>query len=179
MAFTHKNIRLHPAKYLGQSSHFVTICCAGRRRVYSDQAMAARLIETLRKQSDAHRFAVYAYCVMPDHFHFLASGLDPASNLLAFVKNLKQTTSRGYHREFHAMLWQKKFYDHILRAHDNALAVAGYIWMNPIRKGLCRDPREFPYSGSFVIDWKKAIGPAEEWTPDWKRKATARVATEM
>ena len=132
------------------------------------------MIETLRKQSGAHRFAVYAYCVMPDHFHFLVSGMNSASNLPAFVKNLKHTTSREYHREFSGTLWQKKFYDHILRSHDNSAGVAGYTWMNPVRKGLCRDPREFPYSGSFVIDWRKAIAPVEEWTPDWKREPKAR-----
>ena len=130
--------------------------------------MAARLIETLRKQSGAHRFAVHAYCVLPGHFHLLVSGVDSASNLLAFVKNLKHTTSREYHREFSGTLWQKKFCDYILRSRDSAAGVVAYIWMNPIRKGLCRDPRAFPRSSSFVIDWRKTIAPAEDWTPYWK-----------
>jgi putative transposase len=149
------------------------LCCSRRRPVFENSTNAAWFIEILRKQSIAHRFAIFAFCVMPDHFHALVSGLDPTSNLIPFIKNLKQTTSRQYQRQFRQTLWQKKFYDHILRPRDNPEAVAAYIWMNPVRKGLCEDPREYPYSGSFVMDWKKAIAPVESWTPDWKSKSKA------
>jgi putative transposase len=176
MPFPHKNIRLHRVSYKGQSWYFVTLCCAGKRPVFANAKNAAWLVDILRKQSCAYRFAVQAYCVMPDHFHVLVSGLDPTSSLLAFIKNLKLTTSREYQRNFGEVLWQKKFYDHILRPQDNAAGVAGYIWMNPVRKGLCRDPRQYPYSGSFVLDWKKAISPVESWVPDWKATATATEA---
>jgi len=171
MPFPHKNIRLHRLRYVGQSSYFVTLCCAGRRPVFADSSRAAWLIEILRRQSIAHRFAVHAYCVMPDHLHALVSGLHPTSSLFPFIKNLKLTTSREYQRKFQAALWQKKFHDHILRPRDHAAGVAGYIWMNPVRKGLCEDPRQYPHSGSFVMDWKKAISPVESWIPDWKTRA--------
>jgi hypothetical protein len=74
-----------------------------------------------------------------------------------------------------AVLWQKKFYDHILRETDNFYAVAGYIWMNPVRAGLCNAPQEYPYSGSFVADWKKGFLPAAQWVPCWKTKSAATV----
>jgi REP-associated tyrosine transposase len=173
MPFPHKNIRLHRLRYIGRFSIFVTLCCAGRRPVFAASKNATWFIEILRKHSIAHRFAVYAYCVMPDHFHALVSGLDPTSSLLPFVKNLKLTTSREYQNKFRETLWQKKFYDHILRPQDNAASVAGYIWMNPVRQGLCKDPRDYPHSGSFVMDWKKAVSPIESWVPDWKAKAPA------
>jgi REP element-mobilizing transposase RayT len=173
MPFAHKNIRLPPVNYIGLSWYFITLCCARRRTVFANSKNPAWFIEILRKQSIARRFAVFAYCVMPDHFHALVAGLDPASGLLPFIKNLKQTTSRHYQKQFGRALWQKKFYDHILRPRDNPAGVAWYIWMNPVRQGLCNDPREYPYSGSFVMDWKKTISPVESWVPDWKAKAPA------
>jgi putative transposase len=172
MPLLHKNIRLQPIQYVGQSSYFVTLCCARRRPVFADSKKAEWLVQILRRHSVAHGFAVHAYCVMPDHFHALASGLEPESRLLAFIKNLKQTTSREYRKQFQTTLWQKKFYDHILRPRDEAAGVAAYIWMNPVRKGLCKDPWEYPHSGSFVIDWKKAT-PVKAWVPDWKDKEPA------
>ena len=81
MPFPHKNIRLHPQRYTGQSSYFVTLCCAGRRPVFANSKNVVWLVEILRKHSKAHRFAVHAYSVMPDHFHALFSGLDPSSSL--------------------------------------------------------------------------------------------------
>jgi hypothetical protein len=71
------------------------------------------------------------------------------------------------------VLWQKKFYDRILRERDSFDGVAGYIWMNPVRKGLCSDPREYPYSGSFAVDWKKMMRPLESWVPEWKAKTVS------
>jgi putative transposase len=175
--FARKNIRLYPAKYVGQASYFVTLCCEERRHVFSNAASAMRLIEITRGHAGAYRFAVHAYCVMPDHFHLLAVGLEPASDLLGFVKNVKQTSSREYLKKSGQQLWQKKFYDRILRERDNFDGVAAYIWMNPVRKGLCADARDYPFSGSFVVDWKKIVRPLESWMPEWKRNRPARETT--
>jgi len=111
---------------------------------------------------------------MPDHFHMLDEGIGVDSDLLLFVRNFKQTSSREYSREAATTLWQKKFYDHILRTGESHDAVSWYIWMNPVRKGLCSQPAQYPYSGSFTEDWKKKVQPAESWTPSWKQHQVAR-----
>lgn len=169
-AFERKNIRLDQRRYVGQASYFVTMCCSRRRPIFADCAHAARLVEIVQKHSSTHRFAVHAYCVMPDHLHLLLIGLEPTSDLRAFVKNIKQTSSAEFQKNSHEVLWQKKFYDRILRKTDSFDAVAGYIWMNPVRAGLCADARDYCYSGSFVTNWKKAMRPLESWVPEWKRQ---------
>ncbi len=123
------------------------------------------LIDMLRQESVSAQFLVYAYCIMPDHLHVLVQGLDTTSDLLAFVKRLKQSTGYEFRKRFHRNLWQKKFHDHILRENEAVQSVAVYIWMNPVRKGLCANPSNYPYSGSFVLDWKNAPTPAKPWTP--------------
>jgi putative transposase len=168
----HKNIRLNPVMYIGRRSYFVTLCCSARRPVFANRDRAIWFIENLRKQSGDYGFVVHAYCVMPDHVHLLVTGTGAASDLLAFLRNLKQTTAHEYLHKFGRALWQKKFYDHILRPRDNSANVALYIWLNPVRKGICRDPRDYPYCGSFVLDWKKAISPAQSWVPGWKKNKT-------
>jgi len=170
MPAQHKNIRLAPDYYMGRRSYFVTFCCEGRRALFTDRDRANWLIDNLRRQSTAYRFAVHAYCVMPDHAHIFAAGLETTSNLLAFVRNFKHTTEYEYRKRFRRALWQKKFYDHILRERDSADAVAIYIWANPVRAGICADPREYPYSGSFTTDWKTKMAPVKPWRPVWKTK---------
>jgi len=168
MVFLHKNIRLPAPRYEGEQWHFVTICCAGRRPLLIDAGRAAWIIDELRRHAAAHEMSVYAFCAMPDHLHVLVMGLRPTSHLLPFVKGLKQKTAYEFRKKVHRDLWQKKFYDHILRQDDSVERVAGYIWMNPVRKGICADPREYPYSGSFAIDWAKGLAPIGEWVPPWK-----------
>ena len=170
MGFVHKNIRLAAADYIGRRWYFVTMCCADRRPTFANPVNASGFVDTLRARSAASHFAVYAYCVMPDHVHVLLGGLEATSNLLAFVADLKRETSYEFRRRFDGVLWQKKFYDYILRSKDSAERVAGYIWMNPVRAGLRRDPREYPHSGSFVVDWKGADSAGDAWVPSWKAK---------
>jgi REP element-mobilizing transposase RayT len=171
--FERKNIRLGQNRYVGQAPYFVTMCSLERRTIFADGAHATRLIEIVRKHSDTYQFAVHAYCVMPDHLHLLAVGLKTTSNLPAFLKNVKQTSSAEFQKNSHHVLWQKKFYDRILRRTDNLDGIAGYIWMNPVRAGLCTDPRGYPFSSSFVADWKKIVRPLESWVPEWKKKQDA------
>jgi REP-associated tyrosine transposase len=171
MDFRRRKIRLDAARYKGAQWYFVTLCCAGRRTEFAAAGSARWMIEELRRQAAEHGFAVYAYCVMPDHVHALVMGVSETSDLLVFLKGLKQKTAYEFQGKFHRMLWQKRFHDHILRQEDAVERVAAYIWMNPVRKRLCKDLREYPFSGSFVIDWAKASMPVETWLPPWKEKA--------
>lgn len=158
--------------YLGCRWYFVTLCCDRRRRVFVDPAFTELTTITLRERSSRSGFGAYAYCFMPDHLHILVEGLNPLSDLLGFIADFKQRTTSQFHREFPGRsLWQKKFYDHILRPKDSADAVAAYIWMNPVRKGLCLQPEDYPHSGSFSLEWKKATRSSPScWTPPWKAK---------
>jgi REP element-mobilizing transposase RayT len=51
---------------------------------------------------------------MPDHIHLLLQGLDTTSDLLQFLKALKQKTGYTYKQKTGKHLWQKKSYDRIL-----------------------------------------------------------------
>jgi len=174
MSFRRKNIRLHPIHYQGRRWFFITICCESRRAVFSDDKKARDLIARLKTTAEKSKFCVHAFCVMPDHFHTLVEGIALDSDLLLFVRNFKRGSSREYSKGRDEPLWQKKFYDHTLRPNDSPEAVSWYIWMNPVRKGLCSHPSQYPYSGSFTEEWEKKVQPRELWVPTWKKTAVAR-----
>ena len=154
-------------EYLGEKWYFITMCCEDRVPAFLNAEQAAWVIEFLRAEAILHRFAVDAYCAMPDHLHLLALGTSPESTLLTFAKRFKQKTAYAYFQKSRGRLWQKNYYDHILRSHEDLGSVAAYIWMNPVRKGLCDDFQTYPFSGSFVRPWKNAPGEIS-WTPPWK-----------
>ncbi len=106
MHFRRKNIRLPSLNYCGRSWFFITLCCEHRRptEMPSPQAPAWGAIDCLRKEAETARFGIHAFCVMPDHVHLLVEGQEPASDLLRFVKALKQKTGFLYSREFHERL---------------------------------------------------------------------------
>jgi putative transposase len=167
MEFTRKKHRLNPGEYLGEKSFFVTMCCEGREPVFLKRELAEWIIAVLRAEAAAHQFLVDAFCVMPDHLHFLALGIAPTSNLLTLAKSFKQKTAYAHQQAHRMRLWQKNFYDHVLRPDEPSGHVAAYIWMNPVRKGLCKSFEEYPFSGSFTRPWKSSR-EAEVWVPPLK-----------
>ena len=168
--FKRKDIRLSGQKYLGKQIYFVTICCDGRRQIFSEHWLANCLIENLLAAAVSHSFSIHAYCVMPDHVHILAEGLHESCDLLKFVSSLKQKSGFSYRQKYAKPLWQKKYYDHILRKADEVEPVSTYIWLNPVRKGLCVAPQDYPYSGSETLEWTKHLAPHRLWTPPWRIK---------
>jgi putative transposase len=171
MSYLHKNIRLAAANYIGQRWYFVTLCCNARHKFFVSKSLAKAAIEHLAKEAIRHNFAVYAYCVMPDHLHILVYGTSLSSDLLAFIKAFKKITSFEFENQFRAILWQKKYYDRILRPSDRVAPIAAYIWMNPVRASLCVDPKAYPFSGSLVLDWSKVKLATESWLPPWKQES--------
>jgi putative transposase len=164
--FEHKNIRLAVKKYRGRRLYFVTLCFHNRHRFGANPRVARWVISGLRKHAATCEFFVHAYCVMPDHVHFLAAGAADTSNLLKFVEAFKQETAVEFARKSRQRLWQFKYYDHILRGSDSADRVASYIWLNPVRKGLCGEPTDYPFSGSFTELGARLLkgSAAGEWT---------------
>lgn len=108
---------------------------------------------------------------MPDHLHILAAGAADESNLVKFAEAFKQDTGAEFARRTGRRLWQFKYYDRILRGRDAADRVAWYIWMNPVRKGLCTKPADYPFLGSFTEIGARMLkgSVAAGWTPPWKK----------
>jgi len=44
--------------------------------------------------------------------------------------------------------WQKDFYDHVIRRHEDLSTQARYILDNPVRKGFISSWQEYPFIGS-------------------------------
>src|SRR5215470_16232788 len=55
----------------------------------SDREIRRSLLILLRSESADRCFRVLAYCVMPDHLHFLVEETDARSDLLHFMKSFK------------------------------------------------------------------------------------------
>ena len=155
MPFHHKNIRLARKDYVGKGWFFITLCSANRSKLFTTARVCDWVLRCFRDNASSHFFAVHAYCLMPDHVHLLLEGREPSSDLLQVVRAIKLKTSMPFERKTGRPLWQKKFYDHILRRNDSPDAVAWYIWMNPVRAGLCHRPDQYPFLGSLTGSGRK------------------------
>jgi putative transposase len=168
LGFVRKRNRLPHSCYVGQQWYFITACTDARRPLFSRGQVVIVLLNILREQCSTCLFDVYAYCFMPDHLHLELVGLSGTSNAIKLLHDFKGVATSQARALGVRNLWEKSFYDHVLRADDDHNAVAWYIFNNPVRKGLVKDPRDWPYSGSWMFDWKKAVAPVDAYVPSWK-----------
>ncbi len=159
--------RIRGFSYLGTYRYFVTFCTFDRRDVFSDHAIAQAVVSQFRRTCRRKKFAILAYCLMPDHVHLLVEGMSDTADFRRLIKSLKQSSSqacssrvrgagpvmrrvpshRGPARRRYP-LWQEGYYDRVLRAEDDARVVARYIIENPVRAGLARAVEDYPSAGS-------------------------------
>jgi len=56
-----------------------------------------------------------------------------------------------------------------MREGDDARPVVRYVLYNPVRAGLVKTAREYPWSGSLRFTLAELEEYAGSWTPGWKR----------
>ena len=166
--FRRRQHRLSPQSYRGRRAYFLTLCTAHRRHVFVDPVLTTAIVEVVRKTSANHAFGVYAYCFMPDHVHLILTGDDNSSDLPAVVRAFKGASTVTARKIGLFPLWQKGFFDHVLRSTESMDAAAWYVFMNPVRAGLARRVEDWAHSGSFAFDWKRPEPSGQRFKPPWK-----------
>ena len=147
-AYTRReSLRLRGFDYTSRRVYFVTAVTAERRRVFLDRRLAEAVIECLRALRETMTFSAYAYCLMPDHLHALFGLGESGQSLGQVCGAFKSVSTRAYWRWYEGKLWQRQYFDHIVRNGEDFSECVEYIKMNPVRKHLVEDWEEWPYTG--------------------------------
>jgi putative transposase len=164
-----KRIRTSPELYTGRGWYFLTVCTHGGSPVFANAPFARAISRHFLAAAAIDNFALHAWCIMPDHVHLLVEGLAMNCHVRHFMQRWKGGSTRSFRKRYGRDLWQRAYYDHILRPKELPHSFAWYIWLNPVRKGLCREPQDYPWSGSQTMDWKCRNPPKEQWIPPWRK----------
>ena len=140
--------RLEHHSYVGLSRYFLTFCVRQRRHVFLSEHVFSETLAQIRLAATDERFAILAYCFMPDHVHLLVEGFAEDSNLRRFVTVAKRRSGSVYARTENRPLWQEGYYERVLRPGEDPRWVARYILGNPVRAGLVNSPLEYLFMGS-------------------------------
>ena len=100
-----------------------------------------------------HGWAVGRYVIMPDHVHFFCRPERDGKSLSEFVGFWKTYTSRKINALSPRLtpaattLWQREFFDHILRSNESYSQKWNYVRDNPVRAGLVCSADAWKYAG--------------------------------
>jgi putative transposase len=138
--------RLH---HSGQS-HFLTFSCYHRLPLLAQMQMQETFLLALEQTRRRFQMRVYGYVVTPEHVHLLLS--EPEERMLSkAVQLLKskvsiQARKLGKRVAGGLPFWQTRYYDHNVRNYEGFVTQLRYIHRNPVKRGFCPTPEEWPWS---------------------------------
>jgi putative transposase len=122
----------------------------GNRRmdVFFTDEDRLRYLDYLGAACQKYGVAIWAYCLMRNHVHFVAVPSDADSLARSFSEAHAQYTRRINLREkWQGHLWQGRFGSSVLDQH-HLLAAVRYVERNPVRAGIVADAWEYPWSSA-------------------------------
>ena len=128
--------------------HHITQRGNYRQRIFSDDTDHKKYISILKEESKRYSLIILAYCLMPNHVHFI--GVPEKEDSMAKVfKYAHMKYSQYYNKKMHASghLFQGRFFSSVMDE-IHTLACARYIERNPVRAKMVKKPCLYDWSSA-------------------------------
>ncbi|MCA9731518.1 transposase [candidate division KSB1 bacterium] len=108
--------------------------------------MVAEALQHFRGQ----RYDLTAWVVMPNHVHVLVTPYDgwTLSSITHSWKSYSATQANRMLQRQGEPFWQVESYDHIVRNTREHQILYDYTINNPVKAGLCKHPKDWPFSNA-------------------------------
>ncbi len=135
------------------------------------------LRSAFRQVQQRHPFHLDAVVVLPEHLHCIWTLPDGDADISSRWGLIKAAFSRSLTRAEHRStsrrkrgergVWQRRFWEHLIRDDEDFRGHADYIHWNPVKHGYVSRPAEWPYSsfgrfvarGLYPVDWGVGEAP--------------------
>jgi putative transposase len=169
--------------FIPGATYFFTVVTYQRRQFLTGPMARTCLGSALREVRAARPFQTVAMVLMPDHLHAVWSLPRGDADYPTRWARIKETftltflanggaegprsTSQIRRRE--RAVWQRRYWEHTCRDEDDLQQCIDYIHWNPVKHGLAKDVRDYPWStfhqylqrGEYDQDWGQ-INPCPE-----------------
>jgi putative DNA methylase len=122
---------------------------SGKGAKYLGDPRIAEMIQANLLHFNGEKYQLHAWVLMPNHGHIL---LEPCEghSLSAIMHSMKSYTSHQANKILRrsGQFWSKEYFDRYIRTAEHHRNTVRYIENNPVKAGLCDDPRDWPYSSA-------------------------------
>jgi len=147
-----RSLRLKGYDYSQDGAYFVTICAHGRECLFGEVIGSEMKMDEIGRKVQAvwddlpihyPHIATDAFVVMPNHVHgviAIRAGLKPAptkrhglSEIVRAFKTFSARRINEFRKTSGALVWQRNYYDHVIRNDTDYNRIAEYVANNPQR----------------------------------------------
>jgi len=140
-----------PRVFINNPLYFVTFCTHRRRKLLATNSVNDAFVEFGIRAHAEHHIAVGRYVIMPDHLHLFVRGPDDF-RLGRWIGILKQDLAWAIEWiGAPGPIWQRGFFDHLLRSEESYGQKWSYVRENPVRAGLVEKAEDWPYAGEIIV----------------------------
>jgi REP element-mobilizing transposase RayT len=125
-------------RYAGAKYH-VTVRGNGKQVVFHDTVYYLRFIDQLTDALEKDGVILYAYTLMPNHYHLFIE--TPHGNIQRFMQRLNTAYSmyHRYKRDEPGHCFQGRYGAKLVSGDDYIIRLTRYIHLNPVKVKKCRD----------------------------------------
>ena len=112
------------------------------------------------------RFKLKHFCIMNNHIHLLLEPL-PGTSLSKLMQWILSVFAIRFNKMFHftGHVWNDRFKSKIIQSFKQLVNTYQYISDNPVKAGICKNSRDYAYSGLYEIKRKqyRLLEPPQNW----------------
>lgn len=119
----------------------------GKQKIFHKNQDYRVFVKLMRDAKKRYPINIFAYCLMPNHFHLVLMPCRP-NYLSRWIQWLLTTHARRYHYYYKTSghIWQDRFKSFIIQNDEHLITVLQYVEGNPVRAGLVPSARDWPWS---------------------------------
>jgi len=136
---------------------FVTVCTYRRRPLLGTDPLHNAFVQFSHRAYEEHGIAVGRYVIMPNHIHLFVCGPNhfELGRWMGMLKRCLQRVvalpaSPAGRRLQKTPIWQRRFFDHVLRNDESYPHKWEYVRDNPLHAGLVANADNWPYAGKII-----------------------------
>ena len=119
----------------------------------------ASIVENCILHDHGARYALAAWCIMPNHVHVLAELFDGHA-LSSVLQAWKSVTAHAINKRERRSgeLWQREYFDRFMRDERQFELTALYVENNPVAAGFVERPQDWRFSSAWAGRQTKNAG---------------------
>jgi putative transposase len=159
--------------YINGGTYFFTLVTYKRQQIFTSEKVIDLFDNAIQYTYNRMPFVLVARVILPNHVHLIMTMPEDSSDFSTRIRLIKSHFTRFF-CEAHVIsrtvsrirkgerdVWQRRFWEHLIRDDNDMTRHVEYIHFNPVKHGYVKSPIDWQYSsfrqyvlgGLYPADW--------------------------